>query len=189
MKKPVQTHIDHTTNGAESATRGAREVTSPQQIPAFWGASNFLKTVTRADALRAGTTRAPVTVWALSVAVAALFAVTGCQTGVSVSHTQAIGVPTFPPSDPAQVVILHTEPTRPHVRLGEVQVEPASDKTPVADIEGALRSEAAKLGADAVVIVADRMQITGAYVMGPWWGRSVDTVQGRVIVGVAIKYQ
>ena len=189
MKKPLQEHIDQAAKSADSVTRGARDVPARST-------SAHVTVLRKSDSSRnAGiccgprTSRAPLAVWALSVAVAALFAVTGCQTGVSVSHTQAIGVPTFPPSDPAQVVILHTEPTRPHVRLGEVQVEPASDKTPVADIEGALRSEAAKLGADAVVIVADRMQITGAYVMGPWWGRSVDTVQGRVIVGVAIKYQ
>ena len=44
------------------------------------------------------------------------------------------------------------------------------------------------MGADAAVVVYDKTQTTGAYVTGPWWGRSVQTVQGRVIIAVAIKY-
>ena len=121
-------------------------------------------------------------------AAAVLLAVTGCNT-VSTSVRQDIGGQKFPPSDPATVQILRTAPTRPHVRLGEVQAEPASENTDVTLIEAALRKAAAKLGADAAVIVADRTQVTGAYVTGPWWGRSVDTVQGRVVIAVAIKYQ
>jgi hypothetical protein len=121
-------------------------------------------------------------------AVAMLFALTGCNT-VSTSVRQDIGGPTYAPSDPAQVQILRTQPTRPHVRLGEVQVEPSSDSVPVAEIEAALRKAAAKMGADAAVVVYDRTQTTGAYVTGPWWGRQVQTVQGRVIIAVAIKYQ
>ena len=124
----------------------------------------------------------------VTLAATALLVSTGCNT-VSASRTAAIGVPTFPPSDPANVQILHTEPTRPHIRLGEVQVEPSSDKVDVSKIETAIQTQAAALGADAAVIVADKMQITGGYVSGPWWGRSVETVEGRVIVAVAIKYQ
>jgi hypothetical protein len=75
------------------------------------------------------------------------------------------------------------------VRLGEVRAEPSSENVDVAKIEGALRKEAAKLGADAVVVVYDRTQVTGAFVTGPWWGRSVQTVQGRIVIAVAIKYQ
>ena len=117
-----------------------------------------------------------------------LFAVTGCNT-VSITSTQEIGGPKFPPSDPASVQILRTEPTRPHVRLGEIQAEPANENVDVTLIEAALRKGAAKLGADAAVVVADRTQVTGAYVTGPWWGRSVDTVEGRVVIAVAVKYQ
>ena len=122
------------------------------------------------------------------LAIAASLLVTGCQM-VSTSHTQEIGGPKFPPSDPTQVQILRTEPTRPHVRLGEVKAEPSSESTDASLIEAALRKEAAKLGADAAVVVCDRTQTTGAYVTGPWWGRYIETVQGRVIIAVAIKYQ
>jgi hypothetical protein len=44
------------------------------------------------------------------------------------------------------------------------------------------------MGADAIVIVFDRTEITGAMINGPWFGRTVQTITGRVIVGVAIKY-
>jgi len=125
---------------------------------------------------------------ALLTAVVGLFVLTGCNT-VSTSVRQDIGGPTFPPSDPALVQILRTAPTRPHVRLGEVTAEPSSDSVPVAEIEAALRKAAAKMGADAAVVVYDKTQTTGAYVTGPWWGRQVQTVQGRVIIAVAIKYQ
>jgi hypothetical protein len=113
---------------------------------------------------------------------------TGCQT-VSTTHTQEIGGPKFAPSDPTKVEILRTEPTRAHVRLGEVQAEPSDMNVDVSKIEDALRKEAAKLGADAAVVVADKTQVTGAVVNGPWWGRSVEAVQGRVVIAVAIKYQ
>ena len=124
---------------------------------------------------------------AIGLGMTLLCLVTGCQT-VSTSHIQDIGSPNYSPSDPAQVQLLRTEPTRSHVRLGEVRANPSTQNVDVTHIEGALRQEAAKLGADAVVIVYDRTRIMGAFVTGPWWGRSVQTVQGRVVIGVAIKY-
>jgi predicted small secreted protein len=123
----------------------------------------------------------------LFTAVVALFTLTGCNT-VSTSVKQDIGGPTYAPSNPAQVQILRTPPTRPHVRLGEVTAEPSSDSVPVKEIEAALQKAAAKMGADAAVVVYDKTQTTGAYVTGPWWGRSVQAIQGRVIIAVAIHY-
>ncbi len=75
------------------------------------------------------------------------------------------------------------------MRLGEVRAEPWDESVDVTKIEDALRKEAAKLGADAAVVVYDRTQITGAYVTGPWWGRSLQRIEGRVVIAVAIKYQ
>jgi hypothetical protein len=124
----------------------------------------------------------------LSVAIFGLAIVTGCQT-VAVNSTQEIGGPTFPPTDPATVQILRTEPTRPHVRLGEVRAEPSDENVSAAKIEEALRKAAAKMGANAAVVVYDHTQVTGAYVTGPWYGRSIETIQGRVVVAVAIRYQ
>lgn len=124
----------------------------------------------------------------MTIAVVAMLASTGCQT-VSTSYTQYIGVPVFPPSDPMKVQILRTEPTRPHVRLGEVKAEPSSENVNVTKIEGALQKEAAKLGADAAVVVYDRTQVVGAQVVGGWLNRQVDPIEGRVIIAIAIKYQ
>jgi len=119
--------------------------------------------------------------------VAMLFAVTGCQT-VSTTTTQAIGGPTFPPTDPATVQILRTAPTRQHVRLGEVKAEPYDESVPAAKIEEALQKAAAKLGANAAVVVYDKTQVVGAMVTGPWYGRSIQDITGRVVVAVAIRY-
>lgn len=120
-------------------------------------------------------------------ALAALLLGTGCNT-VSSSNTQAIGAPTFPPTDPTTVEVLRAPPTKSHVRLGEVTVEPFNHPT-VAQIELALQKEGAKLGANAVVIVYDQTQTVGAFVTGPWFGRTVSPIEGRVIKAVAIRYQ
>jgi len=117
----------------------------------------------------------------------ALVAVTGCRT-VSVSSFQYVGGPTYAPSAPAQIQILRAPPTRPNIRLGEVRAEPSSDSVSVQQIEAKLREAAAKMGADAVVIVSDRNQVTGVFVTGPWYGRTVQQTTSRVVIGVAIKY-
>lgn len=122
------------------------------------------------------------------VAMAAgLFLLTGCKT-VSVSSFQYVGGPVYAPTNPAQIEVLRTPPVRPHVRLGEVTAEPSTDSVSVQKIEQALREAAAKMGADAVVIVSDRMLVTGAIVTGPWFGRTVQQTDSRVVVGVAIRY-
>jgi hypothetical protein len=132
--------------------------------------------------------KSPLRLLIVFAVVVSLFAVTGCKT-VSVSSTQYIGGPIYAPSDPAQVQILRTMPTRANVRLGEVTAEPSSDSVSAQQIEEALRKAAAKMGADAVVVVSDRTQVTGAIVTGPWYARTVQQTTGRVVVGVAIKYQ
>ena len=98
-----------------------------------------------------------------------------------------LGGPTFPPSDPTKVEILRAQPTRPHERLGEVFAEPSGDPT-AAQYEQALREGAAKMGADAVVVVYDRMQVVGTMVTGPWWAPEASPIVGRVVVGLAIRY-
>lgn len=111
----------------------------------------------------------------------------GCSM-VTVESQRYLGVPTYAPTNPAQVEILRTEPTRPHVRLGEISLEP-QDHPSVAEIEEKLRTAAAKMGADAAVIVADKTQIIGAWVTGPWFAREADPIYGRVIIAVAIRYK
>lgn len=111
---------------------------------------------------------------------------TGCNT-ISVSSKQYLGVPAYEPTNPASVQILVAPPTTAHVRLGEITVIPQGNPA-VATIEARFREKAARMGANAVVIVFDRTMLLGTTVMGgPWWGGAwVTPDTGRVIVGVAI---
>jgi hypothetical protein len=120
------------------------------------------------------------------LAAAALLPLTACNT-VSTQTKQYLGVSTHPPTDPASVQVLQTPPEQPHVRLGEITVEPQGNPS-TQEITAKLQAAAAKLGANAAVIVADQTQVMGAIVTGPWWGRSISPTVGRVIVGVAIRY-
>jgi hypothetical protein len=110
-----------------------------------------------------------------------------CAT-IDATVTQYAGAPRFPPTNPAAVEILRVEPVRPHERLGEIEVDASAEHAPpIAKVEDKMRAEAASIGADAVVVVVDRLQPVGAFVSGPWFGR--DVVKGRKVVGVAIKYR
>jgi hypothetical protein len=112
-----------------------------------------------------------------------------CAT-VDVTTTQYLGAPRYQPTEPTAVQILRTEPTVPHDRLGEIMVDASTEPAPpITEVEQKVCKAAAKLGADAVVVVYDRVQPVAAYVSGPWWGRSVDTVSGRKLVAVAIRYK
>jgi hypothetical protein len=122
----------------------------------------------------------------LALSAAAVLLLTGCST-VSADSQRYIGAPAFPPSDPAKVEILRHEPKRPHERLGEVVLKPSGNPD-VAEIEKALRDEAAKLGGDAAVLVYDKTRRMGTVVTGSWWVRYATPIYGRVIVAVAIKY-
>jgi hypothetical protein len=96
-------------------------------------------------------------------------------------------VPPYPPTFPDIVQVLRAEPVRPHARLGEVYVEPEGDASADA-IEAGLQKGAAPLGADAVVIVADRTLKMGALVETSWAKRDLLPTPDRVVVGVAIRY-
>ena len=137
--------------------------------------------------LRLNPMKSMIRVLTLGAALLGMLAVAGCKT-VSISSNQFIGGPLYAPSNPATVQILREPPTRPNVRLGEVTAEPSSDQVSVLEIETKMQQAAAKMGADAVVIVSDRNQVTGAYVTGGWYNRTVQTTTSRVVVGVAIKY-
>lgn len=124
----------------------------------------------------------------VGLAAVTLLLATGCQS-VTTTSTQDIGAPTFAKVDPSTVQILRTEPTRAHERLGEVRAETSSPNVAVSKIEEALRKKAAKLGANAVVIVHDNTQVTGAQVVGGFLDRSIEETEGRVVIGVAIRYK
>ena len=119
---------------------------------------------------------------------AALAASCASCSSVSSSSERLIGGPSFPPTRAENVLILRREPQKPHDRIGHVYVEP-SGSPPVSDIEQAIRVEAAKLGADAAVIVFDRTRRVGTAIEGPWWNRRAYPITGRKIIAVAIRYR
>jgi len=118
-----------------------------------------------------------------------------CATTFNVTTKRAAGAPRFPPSDPARVEILRTEPQRTYDRLGYIVVDASTDPIPpIEKVLAKVRSEAGKLGADAVVVVYDRVQSTEGYVLDPagWGGAtnfSLETLTERKLAGVAIKYR
>jgi hypothetical protein len=103
--------------------------------------------------------------------------------------TRYAGAPRFPPTDPATVQILRSDPGQPHDRLGEVMIDASVDpEPPIEAVEARLRNEAAKIGADAVVVVYDRIQRVGTIVSGGYGYRTAFPVTGHRVVGIAIKY-
>jgi hypothetical protein len=121
--------------------------------------------------------------------VATLLALNGCAT-VDAQTTAYVGVEHPAPTLASEVVVLRTEPTRPHVRLGEVLIDASVDPAPpITQVEEKLREESAKLGGDAVVVVYDHIGTVGAYVSGPLWSRDIETIQGRKLKGIVIKYK
>lgn len=115
-------------------------------------------------------------------------ALTACSS-IDARTTEYVGAPHLAPTLPGNVEILRIEPTRPHVRLGEIVVDAGTDASAsVSEIEQKLRSEAAGIGGDAVVVVYDRIQPVAAYVSGPLWDRDFHSIEGRKLKGIVIRY-
>jgi hypothetical protein len=122
-----------------------------------------------------------------AAAVLSAIGLSGCAS-VNAESQRYIGAPQFAPTNPASVEILRREPRRPHVQLGEVILSPSGDPD-VSDLEKGIREEAAKMGADAAVLVYDKTKRVGTVYSGPWWVRSATPIFGRKIVAVAIRYK
>ncbi len=125
------------------------------------------------------------------------WSVTSCST-IGARTTPYATAPQLPSTSPYHVKILRDQPPGPYQELGTIVVDGSTEPIPPPEkFEEALRQKAADLGADAVVVVGDRVQADGLvgdlppsdyYRVGEYWTRSVQTVSGRQIVAVAIKY-
>ncbi len=93
-------------------------------------------------------------------------------------------VPRFAPTHPAQVELLRREPRRNHLRLGEVWLRPEPDMRR-GYVEGLLREQAARMGADALVITVDRFFREPVYD----WGYGHGVYTERQIIGIAIRFK
>ncbi|MGE5610246.1 MAG: hypothetical protein ACM359_13410 [Bacillota bacterium] len=130
----------------------------------------------------------------LTLTVALLLLSAGCTTTTA---DKATGAPLQSPTDPAHVIILHSEPTSPNIQLGRVTLEVPVYPAPSAQkIEARLREGAARLGADAVVLAYDQTRTLGATASDSYWGDwldpaeiDVNATQTRLVIGIAIKYQ
>lgn len=133
----------------------------------------------------------------MAVWVVLVCAVCSCST-IGTHSAQYVSAPQLPPTTPNHVKILRGEPSGPYEELGTIVVDGSTEPIPPPEkFEEALKQQAANLGADAAVVVSDRVQPDGLvgdlapseyYQVGDYWTRSVETDSGRQIVAVAIKY-
>ncbi|HTO48936.1 MAG TPA: hypothetical protein VML91_14955 [Burkholderiales bacterium] len=121
------------------------------------------------------------------LATAVLIVAGGCAS--SVSTIRYANVPDYPPMSPANVQILRSEPARPHQQLGEITVAgPGNTESAAREVEEKLRTAAAGIGANAVVVVVDPLQ-PGNVASRKWWGAPAGAGTGRDVIGVAIRYR
>src|SRR5262245_34239812 len=123
---------------------------------------------------------------AAALAIGLLFLV-ACSS-VSTYTRAYLVAPKYAPSNATIVQILDAEPKRPMEKLGEILVgtqgQPSRD-----EIEKKLREAAAKLGADAVYIISDKLNIYPV-VYADWWGPSTASQYvERNLLAVAVKYK
>ncbi|MEN0105488.1 MAG: hypothetical protein AAGC84_03590 [Pseudomonas sp.] len=113
---------------------------------------------------------------------------TACSS-IDARTTEYVGAPHAAPTQASSVEVLRTEPTKAHERLGEIVVSASTEPAPSAtEIEQKLRTEAAAIGGDAVVVVYDQIQPVAAYVSGPLWNRDIEAIDGRKLKGIVIRY-
>lgn len=133
------------------------------------------------------------------LALLAMSTIAGCATeGTSIP----IGEQRFAPTDPARLVLLMSEPSRAHAVVAMVEGVAATDdyfgseaKTQAAAIE-AMRKEAARLGAHAVVLSGKSNEASGAIttgngiVSGGYFTATATTMgfQKIRVAGTAIRY-
>ncbi len=113
-----------------------------------------------------------------------LFGFFACSTPVKVK-TYPISEK-FSPTNPRNVKVLRQEPKRRHIQLGEIIIDhnPSMSRR---DVQRIMKENAAGMGAQAVVVVVDKI-FRRDVVRGRFWRRT-RVVRDKVIVGIAIRFQ
>jgi len=106
----------------------------------------------------------------------------GCAS-VSVDSRPYLGLPAYPPTDPATVSVLREMPARPLTKLGDITLIPDGE-VPVQQLEQKLREAASKMGADAVVLTSDDVRRSAI----SFRAREIRPEHERIITAVAVKY-
>jgi hypothetical protein len=117
---------------------------------------------------------------ALTVFTTVLSLLAACTTTNIVRVLPRVGVPLYPPTDSATILVLRQEPSRPFEILGQLVIEP-ENVLPMPEIERMLREEAAHMGANAVVIVSDMTMRVGE--------TRAEMEGGQIVVANAIRYK
>lgn len=92
--------------------------------------------------------------------VGSVMLLSGCTTVAPVRIVPTEGAPHYAPTDPASVMVLRADPLRPFENLGQVVLDPGGT-LPVPEMEQKLRQAAARMGANAVVIISDMTMLKG----------------------------
>lgn len=116
------------------------------------------------------------TLWLTGVLLSALVcgvcscsSISGQTAYISAHTTPYASVPPQAPTQPANVRVLRFEPTQPSQNVGEiVLLIPRDAPQSTEAVNDKLRQEAAKLGADAVIVVDDHFQQNGAEFKAEW---------------------
>ena len=87
----------------------------------------------------------------LPLPLASAFCLLTACSSVHTSKHPRVSAPKLPPTDPAQVEVLHRPPVRPFVRLGRIRATPQGGADEQ-QVETALRQAAASMGANAILI-------------------------------------
>src|SRR5262249_25782466 len=120
---------------------------------------------------------------------ASLGALAAC-TSIDVKTTPYPGVAKYAATDPEKVEILRSTPSRAHDKLGEIQLDASNDPAPpLVDLGSTLREEAAKLGADAVVVMQYREMVVPDPKAGNPPPPNAPTITIHRAIAVAIKYK
>jgi len=111
----------------------------------------------------------------LRLATIAALCLSACATDVANRYYAPVK---YPPKDPKEVAILRQAPTRPYEVIADFQSRGESPKS--------VAKKAAKIGADAVIIVT----LGGYYELGTQWA-SQDNQSNTYtrIIGTAIRYK
>ena len=119
------------------------------------------------------------------IPILAFLLLASCST-ITVESKRYPEVPVYAQIDLEGIEILRSEPKRPYQKLGEIYLQPNGNPSPK-EILKKFKKAAAKMGADAVILVADKFALTGGQVADPeWWNPKLSGRSDRIIIGVAI---
>jgi hypothetical protein len=119
--------------------------------------------------------------------LAAALVLCGCAS-ISENTHACLGSPRLAPTNPGAIRIFAVEPDHPKERLGEIILSiygnPSRQR-----LEDRIKTAAARLGAEGVFIVCDRVHAYPVMYWDSWFPVVVSDDFRRVVVGIAFRYK